>query len=307
MSLRICVLKGGKSEEREISLKSGKAVEEALQKLGYSTFSIDPKQPAKIWSLGEERVDVVFIALHGRGGEDGTVQGWLEMLEIPYTGSGVLASALAMDKKSARKIWESEGLKQPVYQIIEKNSLSNFNLKLFPPLIVKPGRSGSTLGVSLIREEKELKAALKEAFKYNGEYAIVEEYIQGRELTVGIIDDPQPRALPVIEIVPEGAIYDYKTKYTEGVCRYIVPAPLPTTEYKKAQKVALKAYKSLGCRDFARVDMIWRKGEVYILEVNTIPGMTGISLLPRAAKAEGIEFHQLVDKIVQQALRRKRN
>lgn len=307
MSLRVCVLKGGSSAEREISLRSGEVIEEALQKLGYSTFSIDPEKPERMSLLLKNKVDVVFIALHGPGGEDGTVQGVLEIFDVPYTGSGVLASALAMDKKSARRIWKAEGLKQPVYQIVERNSLSNIKLEIPPPLIVKPGRSGSTLGVNLVREERELEDALKEAFRYDGDYVILEEYIEGKELTVGIIDDPEPIALPVIEIVPKGVIYDYKTKYTEGKCKYKIPAALPQTEYKKVQEIALRAYKSLGCRDFGRVDMIWREEEVYLLEVNTIPGMTRTSLLPRAAKAKGIEFHHLVDKIVKQALRRKQN
>ncbi|HDN84627.1 MAG TPA: D-alanine--D-alanine ligase [Candidatus Aerophobetes bacterium] len=307
MSLRVCVLKGGSSAEREISLRSGEVIEEALQKLGYSTFSIDPEKPERMSLLLKNKVDVVFIALHGPGGEDGTVQGVLEIFDVPYTGSGVLASALAMDKKSARRIWKAEGLKQPVYQIVKRNSLSNIKLEIPPPLIVKPGRSGSTLGVNLVREERELEDALKEAFKYDGDYVILEEYIEGKELTVGIIDDPEPIALPVIEIVPEGVIYDYKTKYTEGKCKYKIPAALPQAEYKKVQEIALRAYKSLGCRDFGRVDMIWREEEVYLLEVNTIPGMTRTSLLPRAAKAKGIEFHHLVDKIVKQALRRKQN
>lgn len=299
------MLKGGRSPEREVSLKSGEAVERALKKAGYFTFSIDPAENEQMKSLSREKVEVVFIALHGLGGEDGTIQGWLETLNIPYTGSGILASALAMDKKSARKIWETENLKQPRYQILTKNSPLDPELPF--PLIVKPGRSGSTLGVSLVREEKELQFALKEAFRYDDEYVLIEDYIQGREVTVGILDDPEPRALPVIEITPPGNLYDYETKYTEGRCRYVVPAPLSPANYLKVQEVALKAYKSLGCRDFGRVDMIWKEDEVYLLEVNTIPGMTDISLLPRAAKVEGIEFHQLVDRIIQAALRRKQN
>jgi len=299
------VLKGGRSPEREISLKSGEAVERALQKAGYSTFSIDSAESEQMSSLSRNKVEVVFIALHGPGGEDGTIQGWLETLDISYTGSGVLASALAMDKKSARKIWETENLKQPRYQILTKNS--PLDLKLPFPLVVKPGRGGSTLGVSLVKEKEELQFALEEAFKYDDEYILMEDYIQGREVTVGILDDPEPKALPVIEIIPRGNLYDYETKYKEGRCRYVVPAPLPQADYLKVQEIALKAYKSLGCRDFGRVDMIWKEGKVYLLEVNTIPGMTDISLLPRAAKAEGIEFYQLVDRIVQAALRRKRN
>lgn len=302
MDTRVCVLKGGTSAEREISLKSGKAVERALRKVGYSVFGIDFKDTKHICSLREEKVDVVFIALHGPGGEDGTAQGWFEIMGIPYTGSGVLASALAMDKSICRKIWDADNLKQARYQIVNSPL---FSLHIPLPLIVKPARSGSTLGVSLVKEKKEVKGAIREAFKYDRDCVIVEEYIKGREVTVGIIDDPEPRALPIIEIAPHGLLYDYATKYTEGMCEYTVPAFFPPPEYAKIQNVALTAYKSLGCRDFARVDMIYREGEVYVLEVNTIPGMTDISLVPRAAKAEGIEFPQLVDKIVKQALKRK--
>ncbi len=306
MKARVCVLEGGVSAEREISLKSGEAVREALQKAGYDVFSIDPKEPESLFFLKKERVDVVFIALHGPGGEDGTVQGMLEILDIPYTGSGVLTSAIAMDKASTRKIWSIDGLKQPRYQIVKKED--SFKLSISPPFIVKPGRSGSTLGVSLVKKEEEFKPALERAFKYDKEHAIVEDYIEGKEVTVGIIDDPEPKALPVIEIVPQkAALYDYETKYTKGVCKYIIPASLPRADYEKVQEVALKAYKILGCRDFGRVDIIWKEGEIYLLEVNTIPGMTKGSLLPMAAKAEGIEFPELVDKIVQSALRRKQS
>jgi len=302
MNVRVCVLKGGASAEREISLKSGQAVEKALKRAGYSVFSIDPTNIQTLCSLKREKVDVVFIALHGPGGEDGVIQGWLEAMGIPYTGSGVLASALAMDKSVSRKIWKIEGLKQPSWQTVKSFP---FFLEIAPPLIVKPARSGSTLGVSLVESLEGMEGAIKEAFKYDNECVIVESYIEGREITVGIIDDPEPRALPVIEIVPRKNLYDYQTKYTRGMCEYIVPAPFSRADGNKIQRVALKAYKSLGCRDFGRVDLIWKDRDVYLLEVNTIPGLTDISLLPRAAKADGIEFHELVDKIVQQALKRK--
>jgi len=302
MNLRICVLKGGTSPEREISLKSGTTVEKALKKIGYDVFSIDVGDGGKLCSLRDEKIDLVFIALHGPGGEDGTVQGWLEVMGIPYTGSGVLASALAMDKSVSRKIWESEGLKQPSWQRIDSFS---FSLDIFPPLVVKPARSGSTIGVTLVREKREIEPALKLAFKYDNDYVLIEEYIEGREITVGIIDDPEPRALPVIEIIHRETLYDYRTKYTEGLCEYAVPARFSSVDTMKIQETALKAYKILGCRDFGRVDMIWRSGDIYVLEVNTIPGMTEKSLLPRAARAEGMKFEQVVDKIIQRALKRR--
>jgi len=302
MSLKVCVLKGGISSEREISLKSGQAIERALKELGYFVFNIDYRGPEELLSLKKREVDVVFIALHGVGGEDGRIQGWLETMGIPYTGSDVLASALAMDKSFSRRIWKTEGLKQPYWQVIDSPC---FSLKISPPFIVKPARGGSTIGVSLVREEKEVETAIREAFKHDSECIIVEEYIEGREITVGIIDDPQPKALPIIEIVHRKGIFDYTTKYTKGLCDYIVPAEFSLSESKKIKDIAIRAYKSLGCRDFGRVDLIWRKGEAYLLEVNTIPGMTDNSLLPRAAKAEGIEFNLLVDKIVKRAICRR--
>lgn len=305
MKARVCVLEGGRSGEREISLKSGEAVKEALKKAGYGVFGLDPREKRKLCSLEKEDVDLVFIALHGPGGEDGTIQGLLEILDIPYTGSGVLSSAIAMDKVSTRKFWESDGLKQPLYEVVRKGEEPHF--EILPPLVVKPGRSGSTLGVSIVMKESELNSALEGAFRYDREYAIVEDYIKGREITVGILDDPEPKALPIIEIIPRGDLYDYKTKYTKGMCEYIVPASLSKEDYVRAQEVALEAYVSLGCKDFGRVDMIWKDEQIYLLEVNTIPGMTKGSLLPRAARAAGVEFPELVDKIVQSALRRKQN
>lgn len=302
MDKRVCVLRGGESVEREISLKSGRYVEEALKEAGYSVIGVDPIDSEVMDSLKSRGVDLVFIALHGPGGEDGVLQGWLETVGIPYTGSGVLASALAMDKSMSRRVWKTEGLNQPNYQIVRSFP---FVLEISLPLIVKPARCGSTIGVNLVRKKKEVEFALKEAFKYDNELVIIEDYIEGREITVGIVDDPEPRTLPVIEIISQHQLYDYHNKYTKGMSKYLVPAPFSPDDGEKIQKMALKAYKTLGCRDFGRVDMMWRNGEVYILEVNTIPGMTNISLLPCAAKAEGIEFYQLVDKIVRQALKRE--
>ncbi|MBC7188928.1 D-alanine--D-alanine ligase [Candidatus Aerophobetes bacterium] len=300
---KVCVLKGGRSPEREISLKSGEAVEKALKKAGYRVTSLDPKDKGFINSLQNEKTDVVFIALHGPEGEDGKIQGLLEILNIPYTGSGVLASAIAMDKSFSRKIWNAEGLVQPRYEIAKTPS---FSCNIEPPLIVKPAKSGSTLGVSIVKDPKDIGKAIKKAFQLDREVILIEEYIKGREITVGIIDDPEPRALPIIEIIPAGEIYDYTTKYTKGLSRYLCPAPFSPQECAKIKEVAIKAYRAIGCRDFARVDMIWKEKEVYLLEINTIPGMTDLSLLPLAARVEGIEFPELVDKIVKMALKRKK-
>jgi len=281
----VCVLKGGISPEREISLKSGKAVEEGLKEAGYAVFSLDSGSSDFFGRLAKEKPDVVFIALHGLCGEDGSIQGWLELVRIPYTGSGVLASALAMDKISSKKVFSSQNLFLPRFQGVTRDEKTRLDCRLSFPLVVKPARAGSTLGVSLVRGRNglELKKALERAFQYDGFSALLEEYVEGKEVTVGIIDDPQPRSLPIIQIIPKKELFDYQAKYTEGFC---------------------EAYESLGCRDFARVDMILKEGVAHILEVNTIPGMTEKSLLPMAANAEGLSFAELVDNIVKSALRR---
>jgi len=302
---RICVLKGGISAEREISLKTGEAVEKGLKEAGYRTFSLDSKDRSFFYRLVEEKPDLVFIALHGAYGEDGTIQGWLELAGITYTGSGVLASALAMDKANSKRILMSQDVPVPPFQMVGRASEDSVNSQFSLPWVVKPVRGGSTLGVSLVKEKEELKGALKQAFHYDSCGAVIEEYIQGKEITVGIIDDPEPRVLPIIEILPKNELYDYKAKYTNGFCEFVVPARLERSEYLRVQEVALRVYRNLGCRDFARVDMIMRDGNPYLLEVNTIPGLTEKSLLPRAAQAEGTSFPALVEKIVKSALRRK--
>ncbi len=306
MQTKICVLKGGISPEREVSLKSGEAVEEGLKEAGYAVFNLDTANGNFFRQLAKEKPDVVFIALHGSYGEDGTIQGWLELVGIPYTGSGVLASALAMDKISSKRIFSSQNLSLPHFQGITRNEGHSLNSHLSFPLVVKPARSGSTLGVSLLRDgnELELERALERAFQYDRSFAILEEYIEGKEITVGIIDDPEPRSLPIIQIIPKNELFNYQAKYTKGFCEYIVPAPISQEESVRVKEAALKAYESLGCRDFARVDMILREGVAHILEVNTIPGMTKKSLLPLAAHAEGLSFPVLVDKIVKSAFRR---
>lgn len=305
MKQRICILKGGISAEREISLKSGEAVEKGLKEAGYRTFSLDSRDRSFFYRLVEEKPDLVFIALHGAYGEDGTIQGWLELAGITYTGSGVLASALAMDKANSKRILMSQDVLIPRFQMVSRASEDSVNSQFSLPWVVKPVRGGSTLGVSLVKEKDELKGALKQAFHYDSSGAVIEEYIQGKEITVGIIDDPEPRVLPIIEILPKNELYDYKAKYTNGFCEFVVPARLERSEYLRVQEVALRVYLGLGCQDFARVDMIMRDGNPYLLEVNTIPGLTEKSLLPRAAQAEGTSFPALVEKIVKSALRRK--
>jgi len=290
---KIGVLMGGLSEEREISLKTGAAILKALVEKGYRAVGIDAggDLPAV---LVRKKIEVAFIALHGRYGEDGCVQGLLEVMGIPYTGSGVRASAVAMDKSAAKKVMLFHGVSTPASSVYEEGK----RLKVRVPLVVKPSCQGSAIGVSIVKKEAGLKAALREASKFPGP-VLVEKYISGRELTVSILDG---RALPTIEICPKKGFYDYTNKYTKGKTEFIVPAPIPKGVDKKAVKEALKAYEALGCRGAARVDvMLDKSGVPYVLEVNTVPGMTELSLFPRAAQAAGLGYPALVEEMLMSA------
>ncbi|MCG2675753.1 D-alanine--D-alanine ligase [bacterium] len=308
--MKIAVLMGGTSAEREVSLSTGKAIIEALKRKGLKVISIDvDKDIAK--KLLKEKINLAFIALHGRGGEDGTIQGLLELLGIPYTGSGVLASALALNKAQAKKVFKFHGLPVPKFQVLKKEDPAAKgeprqrrgsriqDLKFPLPLVIKPAREGSTIGISIIHNKRDIKKALEKAFRYDEEI-IIEEYIEGKEVTVGIVGD---EALPVIEIRPKDAFYTYEAKYIKGLTDFIIPARLSKRVYSQVQRIALTAYHALGCRHFARVDMIVnKKNKPYLLELNTIPGMTATSLLPQAAAKRGISFDNLVLKILEMAL-----
>jgi D-alanine-D-alanine ligase len=248
--------------------------------------------------------DVVFIALHGGTGENGAVQGLLELLDIPYTGSGVLASALAMNKIVAKKIFEREGIPTPKWLPARSSDPSTAEAvteEIGFPCIVKPACEGSTIGVTIVGEEAGLDAALKSAFEYGPE-AIVEELIEGTEITGPVLGNDDARTLPLVEIVPSGGFYDYKAKYTPGATEEIVPARVPEATAARARDLTLRAHHALGCRGISRVDMIATPAEVYVLEVNTIPGLTETSLVPRAAEAEGMSFSELVDRLIELAL-----
>lgn len=298
--MKIAVLMGGTSAEREVSLSTGKAIIEALKRKGLKVISIDvDKDIAK--KLLKEKINLAFIALHGRGGEDGTIQGLLELLGIPYTGSGVLASALALNKAQAKKVFKFHGLPVPKFQVLKKEDPGSRiqDLKFPLPLVIKPAREGSTIGISIIHNKRDIKKAMEKAFRYDEEI-IIEEYIEGKEVTVGIVGD---EALPVIEIRPKDAFYTYEAKYIKGLTDFIIPARLSKRVYSQVQRIALTAYHALGCRHFARVDMIVnKKNKPYLLELNTIPGMTATSLLPQAAAKRGISFDNLVLKILEMAL-----
>ena len=298
--MKIGVLMGGTSAEREISLKTGKAILQALKRKGLKAIPIDvDKDIAK--RLLKERIDLAFVALHGRGGEDGAIQGLLELLGIPYTGSGVLASALALNKVQAKKVFKFHGLPVPRFQVLKKEDPGSRIQDLrFPlPLVIKPAREGSTIGLSIVHNRKDIGKAMEKAFRYDEEI-ILEEYIEGKEVTVGIVGD---EALPVIEIRPQDAFYTYEAKYIKGLTDFVIPARLPKRAYSQVQRIALAAYDALGCHHFARVDIIVnKKNKPYLLEVNTIPGMTATSLLPQAAAKRGISFDDLVLKILKLAL-----
>lgn len=306
---KVAVLIGGRSAEREISLLTGEEIYRALTQAGYSVFKVEADE--SMWEvLRNNKPDVVFIALHGRWGEDGTVQGMLELLGLAYTGSGVLASALGINKAMSKRIFRALNLDTPRFVSVkrqhkDKNQvLKQFLKEVGYPVVVKPCREGSTIGLSVIERGEEIVQALEQAFSYDDE-AIVEEFAEGKEVTVGILGNDHPRVLPSLEIVYKKKTYDFEAKYTPGMSEHIIPARISKAQGKRAKELALAAHHALGCRGFSRVDFIVGRERIYILEVNTIPGMTSLSLFPDAARAAGIEFPQLVSRIVELALERE--
>jgi len=291
----IGVLLGGLSAEREVSLRTGGAVLKALQVQGYNAVSIDAGRDLAE-QLRAHKADVAFIALHGRFGEDGTIQGLLETLGIPYTGSGVLASALAIDKLMTKQLLLHHELPTPGFAVCRRgDDLDAFvaGCRHFP-LVVKPNREGSTIGISIVRNAAELRQGLENALQLD-RTVLVEAFIDGMEITVSVLGG---EALPIIQIVPNSGFYDYQAKYTPGQTRYILPAPLDAVLYRRIQQVAVEACRLLGCRGAARVDFMVREKEFYCIEVNTVPGMTETSLLPKAAAQAGIGFNELVERIM---------
>jgi len=331
--INVAVLMGGKSEEREVSLSTGRMILGALNPDKYNAFAVDaarfgvespnlessglPTGTAEMLPLdfivhssaSRARPDVVFIALHGRFGEDGTIQGLLDLLGIPYVGSGVLASALALDKIMTRKVLQHEGIPVPkgiaIRRPFDMLSLSRRgDRELGYPVVVKPNQQGSTIGLSVVRTASDLPTAIDLAFSYDDD-VLLEEFIEGTEITAAVIGNDEPQVLPLIEIVPESGFYDYHAKYTPGATDEIVPARIPEKVYRRAEEIGLACHRALGCRGMSRTDMMVRGDEVYVLEVNTIPGMTPTSLLPRAAQAAGIEFPDLLDRLIGYALERE--
>ena len=298
-SKRIGVLYGGLSAEREVSLKSGAAVHEALIVQGYDAVIIDVgRDLADV--LKREGVEVAFIALHGRYGEDGCVQGLLELLQIPYTGSGVLASALAMHKHFSKQAFAASGILTAPFRSYRRGENVRLTDLPFPlPLVVKPVQEGSSVGITIVKEVSRLDDALELAFRHDDEI-LIEQYIKGQEVQVGILDD---RPIGAIEIVPRNEFYDYEAKYTDGMAEHIFPARLEPALYEKAEQVGLAAHRALGCKGYSRVDLlVTSSGDCYVLEVNTLPGMTALSLLPEiAAKGAGLSFGELVSRIIESA------
>jgi D-alanine-D-alanine ligase len=310
----VAVLQGGRSLERQVSLKSGARVEDALQRLGHTSIAVDVGAEL-VGRLAELRPDAVFVALHGRDGEDGTIQELLEVLGLPYTGSGVAACIRCWDKVLTKHLLRAEGIPTPDFHAFSETAfrelgaaqaLPAIERQLAFPLVVKPAAQGSALGIKFAREAADVPAALVSAFSYDRK-VLLERYVPGRDLAVSIVEEESaPRALPIVEAVPEGRVfYDFEARYEIGRTRFVCPAELPADVAARTQELAVAVYRALGCAGFARVDlMLHDDGELYVLEANSVPGLTETSLLPQAAEAAGISFDALVERILAIALAR---
>ena len=287
---------GGLSPEREVSLTSGQEIFNAIQRKGLNAEMIDVDHNIGA-TLAERKVDLACIALHGTWGEDGTIQGILEYLKIPYTGSGVLGSSIAYNKVVSKEIFMERGIPTAPYQVITTEDRGQVKRTLDLPVVVKPADQGSSIGVSIVRTESQWEAALDQAFEVSEEI-LIEQYIEGKLLAVGM-NGPEP--MPIVEIVPKSGFYDYEAKYTEGKTDYVCPAQLTSKEEKQCRAASVRVFKALKGRGFPRVDLILDKSISYVLEMNTIPGMTPTSLLPMAARQAGLEFDDLVIKILKSA------
>ncbi len=306
--LTIALLSGGKSSERQVSLRGGDQVFSALNKERYHVLRYDPKDDLPRLIQDAARIDAALIILHGPFGEDGTIQGLLDLLGIPYQGAGVLGSALAMNKLAAKQLYEKAGIPTAPYLVVEKDDHIHPNVifeQLGLPLVVKPVVGGSSIGMSIVRKENELLDACTRAFECYSS-AMLEKYIDGLELTAGVIGNQHLTTLPVIEIIPgQGQdFFNYHAKYTPGATQEICPARIDPILAEKAQHWAVHAHRTLFCRDYSRTDMILKGQDIYVLETNTIPGMTPTSLLPLAARTAGISFSQLLDKLIDLCMER---
>lgn len=303
--MTVALLCGGASEEREISLASGAGAKAALEEAGFTVQVFDPSVRADLEALVKGSFDVAFLCLHGKYGEDGTVQGLLEVLGIPYIGSGVWSSATAIDKIKAKVFYRYHGIDTPAsLTMYGKPSLSGAEIveQLGSPVVVKPANEGSALGVHIVETPEQVDDAVAEAFQHDTE-VLVETYIKGDEFTVSVLGNDEPFALPVIKIVPSAEFYDYESKYAPGGSQHLCPAPISDEDTKRLQETALAAHKALGCRGVSRTDIIMdESGRCWTLETNTVPGMTGTSLLPDAGRAAGISFPELCTRLIEYAL-----
>jgi D-alanine-D-alanine ligase len=310
--VRIAVLRGGKSAEREVSLRSGEQVAKALRDRGHEVTDVD--LDGETWNaLRDGGFECVFNALHGRLGEDGTVQGMLELLGLPYTGSGVLASALCMDKARAGRILAAIGLHVPEFEELEvkegvsaevvERLVTGYGL----PLVIKPVREGSTIGLTIAKDDDAVASGLVLAARYDRR-VLVQRFAVGTEITVGVLATPEVEVLPTLEIVSENPVYDYDAKYTAGKSHHVIPARISEAARDAASEAATRAFTELGCSGMARIDMIVdAEGTPWVLEVNTVPGLTELSLLPDAARAAGVDFDELCMRLVEHAVGRHRH
>lgn len=312
--LRILVVCGGVSSEREVSLRSGKAVATALKHAGYTQTRLFDLLGGNISEILNANPDVVFLALHGKGGEDGSIQGYLEQVGIPYTGSNVAASSICMDKILTKRYLNSIGIPTPAAIVVNKDQyiqnqsdwLTRMIDQIGLPMVLKAPDQGSSIGVEMVYEKSEIEQKMIEVFKY-GNKILVEEFIQGVEITLPVIGNESPIALPVIEIISENKFYDFEAKYTKGKCHHIIPAKIDAATEKKIKEIGLKTYQEIGCEGFSRIDFIIDevKGPM-VIEINTLPGMTEMSLFPDAARYAGITFENLVDQLIKLALSRNK-
>ena len=306
--LRLALIAGGVSAEREVSLRGAAGVEQALNRDRYEVVRYDPATDLARIAADAANIDAAFILLHGVHGEDGTIQGFLDLLGIPYQGAGVLGSALAMDKNLAKIMYRLAGLPVAPWVMVEPGDLRDsgrIESAVGLPCVVKPVRQGSPIGMSIVRTRDQLPAALELALRHDGE-VMVEAFLKGRELTAGVLGNSELTALPLIEIIPDSRFdfFNYEAKYQPGATREVCPAPVSETVRARAQDYAVRAHRSLQLRGYSRTDMILVGEELYLLETNTIPGMTPTSLLPQAAAEAGLPFAALLDRLIELALER---
>lgn len=307
---KVVVLKGGLSAEREISLNTGAQVTAGLIAAGFRVAEIDTTNPDFIDRILLESPDVVFICLHGRFGEDGTVQGLLELLKVPYVGSGVLASALAMDKVISKQLLRQAGIPTADFLTLRRGEpvdAASVSEALGTKTMVKPASEGSAIGITISHDSDELLSSIEQAFLFD-DRVLIERFVPGTEVTVGVLGNDKPRALPTLEIISEHEFFDYESKYVPGLSRHIVPARISSKANAECQKLAIEVHQLFGCKGMSRADMIvTSSGQIFVLETNTIPGMTSTSLYPDAARAAGIEFPQLCARLIELALENKKS